>query len=322
MLDGVSLDQLRTFIAAVDEGNFSAAARKLNRAQSVVSDMISNLEGQMGVRIFDRSSRYPILTSAGSALLADARGIVASVDVMKARAKVMSSGIEAELAVVVDVLFPISAITDVANAFRQQFPGTPLRLYVEALGATHQRVLDGTASVGIAATLPNSPSSLSTERLAGVELIMVAAPNHPLAAYKGSIPKAELAKHVQLVLTDRSVLTVGVEFGVISPSTWHLADLFAKQAFLVNGLGWGGMPLHAIKREIAEGLLVQLSIEDIPPGGIIVPMSAVYPISAPPGPAGRWFVERLKNLSGDRLAFNAQSDVPPAKQSRDHRLNR
>ena len=59
MLDAVSLDQLRTFIAAVDEGSFSAASRKLLRSQSVVSETISNLEEQIGVQLFDRSGRYP-----------------------------------------------------------------------------------------------------------------------------------------------------------------------------------------------------------------------------------------------------------------------
>jgi DNA-binding transcriptional LysR family regulator len=149
MLDGVSLDQLRTFIASVDEGSFSAAARKLRRAQSVISDLVNGLEAQMGVRLFDRSARYPTLTPAGIALLADARGIVAGVDFMKARAKGMSSGFEPELSVVVDVLFPIAAIADAANEFREQFPGTPLRLFVEALGAGYQRVLDGAVSVGV-----------------------------------------------------------------------------------------------------------------------------------------------------------------------------
>ena len=62
MLDAVSLDQLRTFIAAVDEGSFSAASRKLLRSQSVVSEAISNLEEQIGVQLFDRSGRYPKLT--------------------------------------------------------------------------------------------------------------------------------------------------------------------------------------------------------------------------------------------------------------------
>jgi DNA-binding transcriptional LysR family regulator len=55
MLGDVSLDQLRTFIAAADEGSFSAASRKLRRVQSVVSQLVSNFEAQMGVPLFDRS---------------------------------------------------------------------------------------------------------------------------------------------------------------------------------------------------------------------------------------------------------------------------
>src|ERR1700691_6557293 len=73
VLDGVSLDQLRAFIAAVDEGSFSAGARKLHRAQSAVSELVSNLEAQIGVVLFDRSERYPKLTPAGVLLVADAR---------------------------------------------------------------------------------------------------------------------------------------------------------------------------------------------------------------------------------------------------------
>jgi DNA-binding transcriptional LysR family regulator len=87
-----------------------------------------------------------------------------------------------------------------------------------------------------------------------------------------------------------------------------LADLFAKHAFLLNGLGWGGMPMHSVKRDIAEGRLVELSIEDVPAGGLTLPMSAVYPTSAPPGPAGRWFIERLK------LCPNECAAAPEAAQ--------
>src|SRR6201981_5958 len=73
MLDGVTLDQLRTFIAAADEGSFSAAGRKLRRAQSVVSQTLANLEGQFGVKLFDRTRRRPVLTPQGQVLLAHAR---------------------------------------------------------------------------------------------------------------------------------------------------------------------------------------------------------------------------------------------------------
>jgi DNA-binding transcriptional LysR family regulator len=88
----------------------------------------------------------------------------------------------------------------------------------------------------------------------------------------------------------------------MSPQTWRLADLFAKHAFLLNGLGWGGMPLHTVERDLSEGGLVELLIEDVTPGSLIMPMSAVYPTSAPPGPAGRWLIERLKRCSNQIAA--------------------
>src|ERR1700743_1949976 len=149
MLDGVSLDQLRTFIAAVDEGSFSAASRKLLRSQSVVSEAVGNLEDQIGVALFDRSGRYPKLTPAGVALLADARSIVAGVDLLKARAKGMAAGLEPELSVVGDVFYPIDAIPQAAREFRQHYSGVALRVFVEALGAAIQPVIDGRCSVGI-----------------------------------------------------------------------------------------------------------------------------------------------------------------------------
>src|ERR1700750_209915 len=296
MLDAVSLDQLRTFIAAVDEGSFSAAPRKLWRAQSVVSEAISNLEEQIGVQLFDRSGRYPKLTAAGSTILRDARSIITGVDLLKARAKGMSGGLEPELSVVIDVFYPIDAITQVAKEFRHTYPGVALRIYVEALGGAIAPVLDGRCSIGVIGSLPEIPDNLTYERLPGIAFLMVAAGDHALASHRGKIPKEILAKHTQIVLTDRSDLSSGREFGVMSPATWKLADLFAKHHFILNGLGWGGMPLHAVRKDLEEGRVVVLPIEDLPPGGLDLPMSAVWQTKSPPGPAGRWFIERLKEI--------------------------
>jgi DNA-binding transcriptional LysR family regulator len=307
MLDGVSLDQLRAFIAAVDEGSFSAGARRLRRAQSAISELVSNLEAQIGVVLFDRSERYPKLTSAGVLLVADARSVVANVDLLKARAKGISGGLESELSVVVDVLFPIEAIAESATEFRDRFPRTPLRLYVEALGGAYKPVFDGRCSLGVVGSLPIAPDSMTLERLQGLQMIMVAAREHPLAMTKGVLSKTELAKHVQLVLTDRSELTEGREFGVISPLTWRLGDLFAKHAFLLKGLGWGGMPLHAVKQDVEEGRLVKLSIEDLADDGLILQMSAAYLTAKPPGPAGRWFIERLRQCPTKRATAETKA---------------
>src|SRR5260370_11816118 len=217
MLDGVSLAQLRAFIAAVDEGSFSAGAGRVNRAQSAVSEFVSNLEAQIGVVFCDRSERYPKLTPAGVLLVVDARSVVANVDLLKARAKGISGGLESELSVVVDVLFPIEAIAESAREFRDRFPRTPLRLYVEALGGAYKPVLDGRCSLGVVGSLPIAPDSITLERLQGLHMIMVAAREHPLAAIQGVVPKPELAKHVQLVLTDRSDVTAGAAVLAMSP---------------------------------------------------------------------------------------------------------
>lgn len=304
MRDRVSLDQIRTFIVAAEEGSFSAAARKLGRAQSAVSDLVRRLEAELGVALFDRSGRSPRLTGAGELLLKDARAVGGALDFLNFRARGLSQGLEPELCAVIDVYFPFQAITEAAKDFRQRFPATPLRIYVEVLGAASEPVLEGRASLAVVGGPGPLPAGLGGEPLPGVAVAMVASADHPLAAFSGVIPQSELAKHVQLVLTERTSRASEREYGVLSPTSWRLADLSAKHSFLLNGLGWGSMPLHAVERDLAEGRLVRLDTPGAPPGGLVVAMSAVYRTAAPPGPAGRWLIERLKSCPGESLSKN------------------
>ncbi|MDX3984408.1 MAG: LysR family transcriptional regulator [Achromobacter sp.] len=294
MLDAVSLDQLRTFIAAADEGSFSAAGRKLRRAQSVVSHTLANLENQLGVRLFDRNGRYPRLTEEGAALLAQARLVVGGMDGFKSKARAIAEGLEAELSVVVDVMYPMASLTDTVGAFRQAFPHTPLRLYVEALGAVVQPVLEQACRLGISGSMPAVPDLLDAEKLLDVPMLTVAAPSHPLASHQGLIRTRDLEEHVQLVLTDRTTLTEGATFGVLSPQIWRLADLGAKHAFLRAGFGWGHMPTEMVQSDLEAGALVKLRIEAFQPRTPPIAMFAIYRKDTPPGPAGRWFLKRLK----------------------------
>jgi DNA-binding transcriptional LysR family regulator len=292
MLDGLTLDQLRTFIAAVDEGSFSAAGRKLRRAQSVVSQTLANLELQLGVKLFDRSARYPRLTDEGRSLLVDARAVADNVDGFKARARAMREGLEPELSVAIDVMYPMVGVTRAAAHSRSTYPHTPLRLHVEALGAVIKPVLDRRCSIGVVGSLPTVPEELQTEPLPGVPLVTVVSPSHPLAAKRGTVSARAVAKQVQLVLTDRSALSEGRDFGVLSPLTWRLADLGAKHAFLRAGLGWGHMPLHIVQDDLESGALVRIRVEGIE-RDVAMPMKAVFRKDAPPGPAGRTFIAQL-----------------------------
>jgi len=293
MLDGISMDQLRTFIAAAEEGSFSAAGRRLHRAQSVVSHTLAKLEQQVGFALFERTGRYPVLTDGGRALLEQARGAAGAMDAFKARARLLAEGLEPELAVVIDVMFPIATLTAAVQAFHQRFPGTPLRLYVEALGAVLQPLVGGQCRIAVIGSLPDVPPDCEAEYLFNVPAVTVVAPCHPLAAWKHPVSRAQASAHTQLVLTDRSTLTAGRNFGVVSPNIWRLADLGAKHAFLRAGLGWGHMPLPMVQADLDAGALVEIVIESVPSWKGFA-MHALYRKAQPPGPAGRWFVQRLR----------------------------
>jgi DNA-binding transcriptional LysR family regulator len=293
MFDGVSLDQLRTFIAAADEGSFSAASRRLRRAQSVVSWTLANLEGQLGVKLFDRSGHLPVLTDQGRALLVDARAVAGDVDLLKARAKRLAGGLEPELSVAVDVVFPLAPFTAAVAAFQKKFPATLLRFDIESSDVI-EPVLDGRCAVGVMAPLKAAPPQLTREPLLAFRSPMVVSPQHPLAAYGGPIPAAILSEHIQLVHADPSDLSRPGGIGLLSPRVWRLSHVGAKLAFLRAALGFGLMPLHMIESDLAGGALMEITGESAPPEGHVIAMSAVHRTDNPPGPAGRWFIDRLK----------------------------
>lgn len=295
MLDGVSLDHLRTFVAAAETGSFSAAGRKLRRAQSVVSQTIAKLEGQLGLPLFERVGRYPRLTPGGASLLPAARGIVSDADALKAKARSLTAGLEPELSVVIDVMFPQEVLTRAVHAFSRVYPDIPLRLHVEALGAVAELVLDGRCSIGIMGSLPIMPPALSSERLLAVKMLTVVGASHPFAKRHDPIPLDEVRKATQLVLTDRSRLTDGVDFGVQSGNSWRLADLGAKHSFLRAGLGWGHMPFPQVAEDLDQGRLVEIELEG--PKANSMPMQAIYKADVLPGPAARWLLDRIRSTA-------------------------
>jgi DNA-binding transcriptional LysR family regulator len=83
---------------------------------------------------------------------------------------------------------------------------------------------------------------------------------------------------------------------VVSANAWHLADLGAKHAFLRAGLGWGHMPLHMVQADLDAGALVRIALETLPVVGGGIAMHALHLKEQPPGPAGRWFVQRLRGV--------------------------
>jgi DNA-binding transcriptional LysR family regulator len=151
-------------------------------------------------------------------------------------------------------------------------------------------VLDRRADLAIAGPDIIDLPELQRRQVGSVELVPVAAPGHPLAQLN-DIPPGETRKHLQLVLTDRSPLTEGREFSVLSPRTWRLADLGAKHALLLEGIGWGNMPRQMVAEDLAAGRLVALCLPEAPQ--IHYLLHALWRNDSRPGPATTWMLEAL-----------------------------
>jgi DNA-binding transcriptional LysR family regulator len=153
-------------------------------------------------------------------------------------------------------------------------------------------VLDGRCAVGVIGALPSVPPQLTRERLLTVRLGTFVSPRHPLARRRAPIPTAVLAEYVQLLHANISDLSHARELGLLSPKVWHLDNIRAKHVFVREGFGFGIMPLHMVEADLASGELVQIKVEEAPSESH--PLSVIYRTDSPPGPAGRWFMDRLK----------------------------
>ena len=286
-----TFDQLRIFLAVVETGSFAGAGRRLNRATSVISYGIANLEAQLGLSLFERQgTRKPRLTVAGQAVLAEARSIGQGVDGLRAKVRGLLQGLEAQVDLAVDVMLPSAWLGEALRAFYEEFPTVALNLHVEALGAVTALVLQRKAVIGISGPLAADMPGIDNVIVGSVPLIPVASPDHPLAKEDALHPGMG-RDHVQLVLTDRSPLSEGRDFAVVSPHTWRLADLGAKRALLREGIGWGNMPKPMVEDDLRTGKLVKLAMPD--ETGVSYRMSGIYRSDTPPGPAATWLLERF-----------------------------
>lgn len=286
-----SLDQLRLFIEVADQGSFGAAARKLNRAVSVVSYAISNLEAQLGLQLFERQgTRKPELTAAGKAVLAEARTVARDVQDLRSTVQGLLQGLEAEVSVAVDVMLPPQQLGSVLRAFQDEFPTVALRLHIEALGAVTMMVTELKADLGISGPLIGPTAQLDVISAGSVTLVPVAAPDHPLAKMQ-PLPPGVAREYVQLVLTDRSPLTEGMDFAVQSARTWRLGDLGSKHQLLREGIGWGNMPLPLIADDLLTGALLRLDLPENPQEAYS--LFAISRRDKKLGPATTWLRDRF-----------------------------
>ncbi|HVJ41605.1 MAG TPA: LysR family transcriptional regulator [Dongiaceae bacterium] len=292
MLDNLTLDQLRMLIAVAETGSFSAAARRLGRVQSAISQAIQGLEGTLQLQLFERAGKTPRLNDAGKMILNDARELVRGAELLRARAESIANAVEPELSLAVDSLFPSRILTASLKGLSQIFPQLPVLIFTEGLGAAEQRLRDGSVRLAIYSLLVTGATDLVGERITDIPSVPVVAADHPLARLKGPISRATLVEETQLVLTDRSTLSQSLRGNLISRRQWRFADLHTRLDYLLAGLGWCNMPLHLIEPYLENGQLVRLRLEQ--DTSFLASLYIVHDLARPPGKAGRWLIDDLK----------------------------
>jgi DNA-binding transcriptional LysR family regulator len=309
VLEGVTIEQLRTLRAVAEEGSFSAAARKLGRVQAAVSQAIDRLEAHLGLRLFDRSGRVPRLTRHGESIVEAAGRVGFAVDALDEVVASLKRGKETSLSIVVDTFFPAASLVSFAKDFAREHPQVELVLFSDVLSAVTAHVREKRSTWGIAIEDADL-EGLDHRALADVRLVPVVAPSHPLAKVRGSIGTPALADAVQIVLGEHraeAVRSPRDHHGVFSPRTWRVVDLATKLALLEGALGWGHMPEHLVREQLRQKSLVALRLEawgDEPPRRSLV---LVWRRGVVMGPVARWAQDRLAHLCRKAVAKGSRA---------------
>lgn len=262
MLDALTLDQIRTFVTIADSGSFRSAARKLSRVQSGVSVAIANLEATLGVALFDRSGHRPVLTPQGHVLLGNARDIILRVDVLRAQARGFADGVETELGISVDTLYPTQTVARAISQMRHHFPSVAMRVWAEPMGGPLDALRKKRCTLAIMVGEDFRDPRIRFEPLTSISQVTVVASTHPLAGHHTEHPLEvmDIADHLQIVLSDPSHISEGREFGVVSPQTCRVNTQDTKYNLILGGAGWGRLPLWLVERDLEQGRLVRLNV--------------------------------------------------------------
>jgi DNA-binding transcriptional LysR family regulator len=257
----MELRDLKTFVTVASLLNFNQAGKALNAAQSTVSMRIKALEEELDVRLFDRLGRRVLLTAAGERLLAYGRRLVDLEE--EARTDV---GGEASARAVLSVRVPetlcVRRMAEVLRAFLQKRPGARLRLLPCAVGGLADDLRRGVTDMAFVLANEVLARDMRAEFLGVEDLMLAAAPGHPLAALPEVGPRELAGQPLVLSTADcsyRRILEgIVAQAGSEPLAAVECGSLEAVKRYAAAGLGITILPEIAARAELAAGTLVPL----------------------------------------------------------------
>ncbi|WP_170765173.1 LysR family transcriptional regulator [Ruegeria lacuscaerulensis] len=283
------VEQLRTFVTAVDCGSFSAAARKMGKAQSAVSATISNLEVDLNLTLFDRDKYRPILTEEGKSLLRYARAALEGVTTFRAHAEALNAPMEPNFSLFVEDGLLARRVRDLLVELSNTFPG--LELTVEQ--TTKRNTLDAIkAEEADAAFVVQAEPSEQFYQCRGIgfqRVVPVCQADHPLAKIT-RLSRSQLADHRQIV--DHAIQQPNLSDRQFSPNIWVSSNSTAKKAMVLSGLGWAELPVVTVEEEVLGGQLVVLDY-GFAQNSILYTVDLVTCNASASRPVMKWLIEQI-----------------------------
>lgn len=253
-----TIDQLRAFVTAAEKGSFSAAGRAMGKAQSVVSTHIAMLEDSIGVELFDRSSRSPVLTEAGRALLPEAHAVLRQSHRFDSCAIAQYGGEAVVLNIVVSHGVPFQGISEGMAALSEKYPFLSGSFHIISLDSVWKQVSEGKAQIGIVGGhLPEMKNNCEMVSLGQMRYCLVASRMSPLGQMK-SVKVEDLAQYRQIVF-NRS----RAERYLLNSQYWEVNDVVAAMYWASLGIGWAVVPLGLAQRIARDESMKNLVILDM-----------------------------------------------------------
>lgn len=290
------LEQVPLFLAVLDTGSFSAAARKLGRVPSAVSMAIAHLEAELGLQLFDRSGREPLPTTAARALEPQARLLAQQLQLLNQQALGLHQGLEKRLTIAIAPELLASNWADDVRAMVAQFP----LLVIEVLAAPQTDALEllhsGRAQLALVFERPQIDGREDFIERGQETLVAVMSPQHPLwqaRAARGDayIDMALLAAARQILVASRDLEQTDNRF-VFSHHLWRTDSHGAARALISAGLCWGWLPHSFVEPYVHSGELVAVPFHNLSNGSQLF-VDWVWSKERPLGAAAHWFVQRL-----------------------------
>ena len=288
-----TLDQLRALEAIDRLGSFAAAGKELHRTTSAVSYAVQKLEEGLGIALFDRSGHRAALTAEGRLVLAAGRRLLREARGLDDLARQLrDEEWEPELRIVVDGIFPLRSVMRAVHALTRAGAPTRVLLRVEYLGGVRERFDERRGDLMLTLAFAGDADHLA-QRLEPIEMLLVTSPDHPLQELP-RVTRAALTEHVELSVRDSARSAEGARgpLDMGSPQLFRLSDFHSKREALLEGVGYGWMPYHLIERDLEQGRVMELALEE--GSRHVFTPHLVHRRAAPLGRAGRLFVQALR----------------------------